>query len=86
MKPMSGKQFAKLLERHGWTLLRVHDSHHIDGKPVRVLRLCITPISSFRRKPESSLLKQLGTGFRRCDGLFRASLAKLAGISDHDAV
>ncbi len=33
MKPISGKQFAKLLERNGWRLLRVNGSHHIYGKP-----------------------------------------------------
>ena len=41
MKPMSGKQFAKLLERHGWTLLRVHGSHHIYGKPGTITRLSV---------------------------------------------
>jgi predicted RNA binding protein YcfA (HicA-like mRNA interferase family) len=29
MKSVSGKEFAKLVERHGWGLLRVHGSHHI---------------------------------------------------------
>ena len=28
MKPITGKQFAKLLEGNGWTLLRVNGSHH----------------------------------------------------------
>jgi len=28
MKAVSGKEFAKLLERHGWSLLRVQGSHH----------------------------------------------------------
>jgi predicted RNA binding protein YcfA (HicA-like mRNA interferase family) len=32
MKPVTGKQFAKLLEREGWRLLRVNGSHHIYGK------------------------------------------------------
>lgn len=32
MKSVSGKEFAKILERHGWTLLRVQGSHHIYGK------------------------------------------------------
>jgi len=39
MKSMSGKSLAKLLERHGWVLMRVHGSHHIYGKagsPVRI--------------------------------------------------
>ncbi|MGH9754190.1 MAG: type II toxin-antitoxin system HicA family toxin [Blastocatellia bacterium] len=29
MKAVSGKEFAKILERHGWSLLRVQGSHHI---------------------------------------------------------
>ena len=32
MKSVSGKKFAKLLERNGWVLLRVNGSHHIYGK------------------------------------------------------
>jgi predicted RNA binding protein YcfA (HicA-like mRNA interferase family) len=41
MKAVSGKDFARLVERHGWTLLRVHGSHHIYGKPGSVVRLSI---------------------------------------------
>ncbi len=33
MKSVSGKEFARILERYGWTLLRVNGSHHIYGKP-----------------------------------------------------
>jgi predicted RNA binding protein YcfA (HicA-like mRNA interferase family) len=32
MKSISGKDFARLLERHGWVLLRIQGSHHIYGK------------------------------------------------------
>lgn len=41
MKVLSGKAFAKVVERHGWQLLRVHGSHHIYGKPESVVRLSI---------------------------------------------
>jgi predicted RNA binding protein YcfA (HicA-like mRNA interferase family) len=41
LKPISGKQFAKLLEREGWTLLRVAGSHHIYGKPGVDVRLSV---------------------------------------------
>jgi len=41
MKAVSGKQFAKMLEQHGWSLLRVNDSHHIYGKPGSVVRLSV---------------------------------------------
>ncbi len=29
MKVVSGRDFAKIVERHGWKLLRIHGSHHI---------------------------------------------------------
>jgi predicted RNA binding protein YcfA (HicA-like mRNA interferase family) len=29
MKSISGKAFAKILEKHGWELVRVQGSHHI---------------------------------------------------------
>jgi predicted RNA binding protein YcfA (HicA-like mRNA interferase family) len=41
MKPMSGKAFAKVVARHGWTLLRVCGSHHIYGKTGSIVRLSI---------------------------------------------
>jgi len=41
MKSVSGKDFAKILERNGWTLLRVQGSHHIYGKPGTEIRLSV---------------------------------------------
>ena len=41
MKSVSGKELAKLVERHGWELLRIHGSHHIYGKTGNVARLSI---------------------------------------------
>ncbi|GAB4539536.1 MAG: hypothetical protein Tsb0014_30060 [Pleurocapsa sp.] len=41
MKSISGKKFAKLLERHGWILLRVNGSHHIYGKPGNSQRISV---------------------------------------------
>lgn len=41
MKPISGKNFAKLVERHGWGLLRIQGSHHIYGKQDSEIRLSI---------------------------------------------
>jgi predicted RNA binding protein YcfA (HicA-like mRNA interferase family) len=32
MKSISGKVFVKILEQHGWRLLRVNGSHHVYGK------------------------------------------------------
>ena len=39
MKSISGKEFAKLLEKHGWELNRINGSHHIyikSGIPSRI--------------------------------------------------
>lgn len=41
MRALSGKEFARIIERHGWSLLRVHGSHHIYGKPGGKIRLSI---------------------------------------------
>jgi predicted RNA binding protein YcfA (HicA-like mRNA interferase family) len=41
MKAMSGREFARMVERHGWQLLRINGSHHIYGKPDSVTRLSI---------------------------------------------
>jgi predicted RNA binding protein YcfA (HicA-like mRNA interferase family) len=59
MKPMSGREFARLVERRGWTLLRVNGSHHIYGRQGSVVRLSI-PIHG--NKPlKLGLLKHLAT-------------------------
>jgi predicted RNA binding protein YcfA (HicA-like mRNA interferase family) len=41
MRSVSGKRLARVLERHGWRLLRVHGSHHILGKDGTVVRLSV---------------------------------------------
>lgn len=41
MKPISGKDFAKLLERKGWELRRVNGSHHIYAKGGSVDRISV---------------------------------------------
>ena len=41
MKALSGRDFARLVERRGWKLLRVSGSHHIYGKSGSVVRLSI---------------------------------------------
>lgn len=32
MKSISGKEFARILEQHGWELVRIQGSHHIYHK------------------------------------------------------
>jgi predicted RNA binding protein YcfA (HicA-like mRNA interferase family) len=41
MKSLSGKELAKLVEAHGWSLRRIHGSHHIYCKPGSEVRLSI---------------------------------------------
>lgn len=41
MKTISGKQFAKLLEKNGWQLLRIQGSHHIYGKSENEARISV---------------------------------------------
>jgi len=57
MKSVSGRDFARIVERHGWILLRVSGSHHIYGKGGSVVRLSI-PIHG--NKPlKAGLLRHL---------------------------
>jgi predicted RNA binding protein YcfA (HicA-like mRNA interferase family) len=41
MKSVSGKEFARVVERRGWSLLRINGSHHIYGKSGSPVRLSI---------------------------------------------
>ncbi len=41
MKSFSGKDLCQVLERHGWSLLRIHGSHHIYGKAGSVVRVSV---------------------------------------------
>jgi predicted RNA binding protein YcfA (HicA-like mRNA interferase family) len=47
MKPVSGRDFARIVERRGWTLLRIKGSHYIYGKASSTVRLSI-PIHGSR--------------------------------------
>ncbi len=47
MKPLSGKDLAKLVERYGWRLARINGSHHVYTKPGSTVRLSI-PIHANR--------------------------------------
>ena len=41
MRMISGRDFARIVERRGWRLLRIAGSHYIYGKPGIVVRLSI---------------------------------------------
>lgn len=57
MKSVSGKELAKILERSGWELLRVHGSHHIYGRQGSIVRLSV-PIPG-NNPLKTGLLKHL---------------------------
>ena len=57
MKVVSGREFARIVERRGWRLLRVAGSHHIYGKQGSVVRLSI-PIHA-NRPLKTGLLRHL---------------------------
>jgi predicted RNA binding protein YcfA (HicA-like mRNA interferase family) len=57
VKSVSGRDFARIVERRGRTLLRISGSHHIYGKSGSVVRLSI-PIHG--NKPlKTGLLRHL---------------------------
>ena len=62
MKQISGRELAKLIEAHGWKLLRMHGSHHIYGKEGSEVRLSI-PIhgnQALKRGLAAHLIKLAG--------------------------
>jgi predicted RNA binding protein YcfA (HicA-like mRNA interferase family) len=57
VKSVSGRDFARIIERRGWILLRVSGSHHIYGRSGSTVRLSI-PIHG--NKPlKTGLLRHL---------------------------
>jgi len=41
MKSINGRNLVKLLEHHGWKLLRITGSHHIYGKKGSEIRISV---------------------------------------------
>jgi predicted RNA binding protein YcfA (HicA-like mRNA interferase family) len=66
MKSLSGRDFARIIERRGWTLLRVSGSHHVYGKSGSIVRLSV-PIHG--NKPlKTGLLSHLAKLAELSDG------------------
>ena len=57
MRAVSGREFARIVERRGWQLLRISGSHHIYGKTGSVVRLSI-PVHG-NRPLKTGLLRHL---------------------------
>jgi predicted RNA binding protein YcfA (HicA-like mRNA interferase family) len=41
MRAITGKELSRILEKHGWSVLRVKGSHHIYGKSGSKARLSV---------------------------------------------
>ncbi|MEW6348942.1 MAG: type II toxin-antitoxin system HicA family toxin [Thermodesulfobacteriota bacterium] len=59
MKSVSGKELCSVLKRHGWSLYRVHGSHHVLAKAGTVVRISV-PVHG-NQPLKSGLLKRLMT-------------------------
>jgi predicted RNA binding protein YcfA (HicA-like mRNA interferase family) len=57
MRAIPGREFARMIERRGWQLLRISGSHHIYGKTGSVVRLSV-PIHG-NRPLKTGLLRHL---------------------------
>jgi predicted RNA binding protein YcfA (HicA-like mRNA interferase family) len=57
MRAISGREFARMIERRSWQLLRISGSHHIYGKSGSVVRLSV-PIHG-NRPLKTGLLRHL---------------------------
>jgi predicted RNA binding protein YcfA (HicA-like mRNA interferase family) len=51
MKSISGKVFAKIIEKKGWFLLRISGSHHIYAKEGRKERISLPIHGNHALKP-----------------------------------
>jgi predicted RNA binding protein YcfA (HicA-like mRNA interferase family) len=62
VKPLTGKEFCRILEQHGWLLQRVHGSHHIYGREGSIVRLSVPVHNHHTLTPalENHLLKSAG--------------------------
>ena len=62
MKAVSGKEFARLLEKKGWELKRTKGSHHVYTKPGNPARISV-PIhgsKSLKKGLQRHLMKLAG--------------------------
>jgi predicted RNA binding protein YcfA (HicA-like mRNA interferase family) len=67
MKRLTGRAFAKVLERNGWRLLRTRGSHHIYGKEGSKVRISV-PVHG-NKELKLGLLKRflLAAGLKESD-------------------
>jgi predicted RNA binding protein YcfA (HicA-like mRNA interferase family) len=62
VKSVSGKHLCKILEKQGWTLQRIHGSHHIFGKsgdPV-IITVPVHRNRDLKRGTQRQIMKSAG--------------------------
>jgi predicted RNA binding protein YcfA (HicA-like mRNA interferase family) len=83
MRAFSGKELSRILERHGWNLMRIQGSHHIFGKPNTVVRLSV-PIhgsAPLKKRLQIHLMKMAGLTDDDLDYRVVFTLSPLAATS-----
>ena len=60
MKAISGRDLARILERHGWRLIRARGSHHLYGKGERRIVVPIHGNRALKIGMQRDLMKQAG--------------------------
>ena len=60
MTPISGKRMCRMLERSGWTLMRIKGSHHADRKAGMTATIVVPVHGNRDLKPgtQSGILKE----------------------------
>ena len=62
MKPISGKNMCKVLERHGWHLSRIKSSHHIYKKAseTAIITVPVHANKDLRPGTQATIMKAAG--------------------------
>jgi predicted RNA binding protein YcfA (HicA-like mRNA interferase family) len=62
MRTVSGKDFCKILERHGWSLARISGSHHIYTQPEKpvILSVPVHGNQSLKSGTQRALMRHAG--------------------------
>ncbi|MDP9375229.1 MAG: type II toxin-antitoxin system HicA family toxin [Chloroflexota bacterium] len=60
MKAVSGRELGRILERHGWRLLRVRGSHHLYGKGASRIVVPVHGNQTLKAGLQRDLMKQAG--------------------------
>ncbi len=60
MKAVSGRELGRILERHGWRLLRVRGNHHLYGKGASRIVVPVHGNQTLKAGLQRDLMKQAG--------------------------